>query len=66
VNRMAIALMFLAIGQLVYSQEANKGRAAGSRGRDKIIAELRAWASLIPASTRSAAIPAAMPPISST
>jgi uncharacterized protein len=42
VNRMAIALMFLAIGQLVYSQEANKGRAAGSRGRDKIIAELRA------------------------
>jgi hypothetical protein len=38
---MAIALIFLAIGQLAYSQEANKGRAASSRARDKIIAELR-------------------------
>ncbi|HJT00571.1 MAG TPA: nuclear transport factor 2 family protein [Terriglobales bacterium] len=38
---MAIALIFLAIGQLAYSQEANQGRAASSEARDKIIAELR-------------------------
>ena len=41
-NMIAIALIFLAIGQLAYSQEANKSRAASVRERDKIIAELRA------------------------
>ena len=41
-NIIAIAFVFLAIGQLAYSQEANKSRAASLRGCDKIIAELRA------------------------
>jgi len=42
VNMITIALIFLALGQLAYSQEANKSRGASSTGRDKIIAELRA------------------------
>lgn len=42
VNIIAVTLICLAVGQLAYSQEATRSRAARARGRDKIIAELRA------------------------
>lgn len=41
-NIIAVGLVFVAVGQLSYAQEASTGRAASSIGRDKIIAELRA------------------------
>lgn len=41
-NILVITLICSAIGQLAYSQEATRSRAASSRVRDQIIAELRA------------------------
>jgi uncharacterized protein len=42
VNMVAIALIFLAIGQLAYPQETRTSQGAGSKGLKEIIAELRA------------------------